>query len=51
MGGAKDVNPEKLGRKPLEEGGFRKKTITAGGPSVMEENRERNISLLPGLLC
>jgi len=31
MGGAKDLKPEKLGRKPLEDGGLCKRRILAGG--------------------
>ena len=50
-GGAKDLKPEKLGRNPLEEGGSWRRTRSVGGPSAREENKERNTSQLPRLLC
>jgi len=52
MGGAKDLNPWKLGRNPLEDGGSCKRRMSAReGPSVREENKERNTFQLPRLLC
>ena len=45
------MKPEKLGRKPLEEGGSCKRTTSTWGPSAREENKERNTSQLPRLLC
>jgi len=50
-GGAKDLKPEKLGRKPWEEGGSWRRTMSGGEPSIKEENKERNTSQLPQLLC
>ena len=50
-GGANDLKPEKLGRKPLEKGGSCKRIISAGGPSAREANKERNTSQLHRLLC
>jgi len=45
------LKPEKLGRKPLEEGGSWRRTMSGEGPSVREEKRERNTSQLPKVLC
>jgi len=49
--GAKDLKPEKPGRKPFEEGESCKRIISGGGLSVREENKESNTSQLPRLLC
>ena len=45
------MKPAKLGRKPLEKGGSCKRTKSTGEPSTREENKERNTSQLPRLLC
>jgi len=50
-GGGEDLKPQKGGRKSLEEEGSCNRTISAGGPSALEENKERNTSQLPRLLC
>jgi len=51
MGGEKDLKAEKLRRKSAEDGGSCKPTISGGGPSVKEENKERKTSPLPRLWC
>jgi len=51
IGGENDLKPEKLGRNPVEEGGSCQKTMSTGGPSVEEANKERNTYQLLRLLC
>jgi len=51
MGGGKDLKAEKLGRKALAEAGSGRSTTSTGGLSDSEENKERNTSPLPRLLC
>src|ERR1700761_6274419 len=50
-GGAKDLKPENLGRKPLLEGGSCSSTMSVCGSPTRDSKRERNTSQLPRLLC
>jgi len=47
-GGAKDLNPVKLGRNPLEEGGSWRRTMSGGGLPLGNKTRQETHPSYPG---